>query len=114
GRDPAHAEQRVADGGPVKPLPQDQLDALAHHARQADEQAAWPAESWSAMARLGAPRWGIATAFGGDGITGTDLLLRYDALAGACGGVAGELLHSQSARRGLPSLAGQRQRCTVS
>jgi alkylation response protein AidB-like acyl-CoA dehydrogenase len=60
------------------------LAALSEHARAADEQALWPAESWKLMRELGALRWSVPRAYGGDEHTGVDLLERYESLAGAC------------------------------
>jgi alkylation response protein AidB-like acyl-CoA dehydrogenase len=60
------------------------LSALSGHARQADELAMWPQESWDILCRLGALRWGVPRNFGGDDYAGADLLERYESLASAC------------------------------
>jgi alkylation response protein AidB-like acyl-CoA dehydrogenase len=53
-------------------------------ARQADEQSSWPASSWEVLRDMGACRWAIPQAYGGDGLAGPDLLVRYENLASAC------------------------------
>lgn len=60
------------------------LVELAHHARQADEERAWPKESWNVLRQMGALRWAIPRAYGGEALTGVDLLEAYESLAGAC------------------------------
>src|SRR5207237_2627509 len=44
------------------------LAELRRHARGADEAPRWPEPSWQALRRLGALRWAIPAAFGGDGL----------------------------------------------
>jgi len=60
------------------------LADIARHARQADESPVWPGASWAALQKLGGVRWCIPQAYGGDGLSGAQLLERYEALAGAC------------------------------
>jgi alkylation response protein AidB-like acyl-CoA dehydrogenase len=60
------------------------LAALAAHARTADEELRWPAESWEWLSRSGALRWSIPTAYGGLGLPASDLLEGYERLASAC------------------------------
>jgi alkylation response protein AidB-like acyl-CoA dehydrogenase len=60
------------------------LEELSRHARQADEEAVWPEASWECLKELGALRWAIPRAYGGDGYAGPDLLERYESVAGAC------------------------------
>src|SRR5436189_3415628 len=57
---------------------------LTRQARAADEQPRWPERSWQLLQQLGALRWAIPAAYGGDGLGGGDLLERYETLAGAC------------------------------
>ncbi len=58
------------------------LTELAQHARRADEEPFWPAESWKLLKNIGAVRWSIPRAYGGD--ERSDLLKCYETLAGAC------------------------------
>src|SRR5215831_3695293 len=60
------------------------LADIARLARQADECAVWPGDSWKALARLGGLRWCIPQAYGGEGLQGSELFERYESLAGAC------------------------------
>src|SRR5262249_36148539 len=60
------------------------LADIARLARQADECAVWPGDSWKALARLGGLRWCIPQAYGGEGLQGAELFERYESLAGAC------------------------------
>src|SRR5437588_680397 len=59
-------------------------DTLTAHAEHADATLAWPVASWHALAQAGGLRWCIPTAYGGDGLQGVELLLRYRDLAAAC------------------------------
>jgi butyryl-CoA dehydrogenase len=65
-------------------IPQTVIDELSTHAEEADAQPSWPAGSWHALRQAGGLRWAISIAYGGDGLQGVDLLLRYRDLAGAC------------------------------
>ncbi|MBI3408792.1 MAG: acyl-CoA/acyl-ACP dehydrogenase [Planctomycetes bacterium] len=56
----------------------------ARHARHADESPVWPGASWAALQKLGGLRWSIPQTYGGEGLSGVDLLERYEALAGEC------------------------------
>jgi butyryl-CoA dehydrogenase len=60
------------------------LAILAAYANAADAEAAWPEESWQALADSGVLRWCIPAAYGGDGLEGVELLEGYEKLAGAC------------------------------
>ncbi len=60
------------------------FDILAARAAEADARLAWPAASWSALAATGGLGWCVPRAFGGEGLSGPDLLERYERLAGAC------------------------------
>jgi len=60
------------------------LEELSQHARTADELPVWPEESWKTLQQLGALRWGVPRAYGGDEYAGTELLERYESVAAAC------------------------------
>jgi alkylation response protein AidB-like acyl-CoA dehydrogenase len=60
------------------------LSTLSGHARQADELAVWPQQSWEILREVGALRWSVPRAYGGDEHTGTGLLERYEGVAAAC------------------------------
>jgi len=62
----------------------EQLMELAKHARQADEERAWPAASWKILQTIGACGWTIPKLYGGEQLGGVDLLERYESLAAAC------------------------------
>ena len=66
------------------PIPQAILDDLADHARQADEEAAWPASSWRIVQQMGGLLWTVPKSYGGEELSGTALLSRYESLTGAC------------------------------
>jgi alkylation response protein AidB-like acyl-CoA dehydrogenase len=65
-------------------LSPDLLHKLAVHAQAADEVQVWPAASWTVLRDLGALRWSIPAAYGGEERDGADLLARYETLASAC------------------------------
>jgi alkylation response protein AidB-like acyl-CoA dehydrogenase len=65
-------------------LPESLLAALANRADAADEDPVWPARSWQIAQQIGALRWAIPREFGGDGLSGVELLERYQELASAC------------------------------
>jgi alkylation response protein AidB-like acyl-CoA dehydrogenase len=60
------------------------LEILAYHAAEADERAAWPEESWSALVRSGVLRWSVPSEYGGDGRSALEALQGYPTLAAAC------------------------------
>jgi alkylation response protein AidB-like acyl-CoA dehydrogenase len=60
------------------------FEALAALADVADTELSWPMASWDALNASGVLRWIVPAEYGGDGIAGTDLLERYQDLAGAC------------------------------
>jgi len=60
------------------------LTELRRQARAADELPRWAERSWEVLRQLGALRWAVPAAYGGDGLGGSVLLERYEALAGAC------------------------------
>jgi len=60
------------------------LDELAVHARDADEKSVWPTSSWQLLNQLGGLRWKVPKKYGGDELSGAELLARYESLAGAC------------------------------
>src|SRR5437762_1876844 len=60
------------------------LTELRRQARAADELPRWPERSWEVLRQLGALRWAVPAAYGGEGLGGSVLLERYEALAGAC------------------------------
>jgi alkylation response protein AidB-like acyl-CoA dehydrogenase len=66
------------------PVPREFLSALFEHAGHADAQSTWPEKSWKIVQDCGALRWSLARPYGGDGLTGVDLLTRYEDLASAC------------------------------
>jgi alkylation response protein AidB-like acyl-CoA dehydrogenase len=53
------------------------LAILPAHANAADAEAAWPEESWQALADSGVLRWCIPAAYGGGGLEGVELLEGY-------------------------------------
>jgi butyryl-CoA dehydrogenase len=57
---------------------------LAERANSADEEAKWPTLSWQALAQSGGLRWCIPVQYGGMGLSGVELLRRYERLASAC------------------------------
>jgi butyryl-CoA dehydrogenase len=65
-------------------IPQNLAETLAAHADGADADTVWPADSWAALRQLGALRWAIPAAHGGDGLQGIKLLARYRNLAAVC------------------------------
>jgi butyryl-CoA dehydrogenase len=60
------------------------LEALAAGANRADEDAAWPEESWALLRQAGVLRWSIPSEFGGIGLGQSALLDGYEQIAGAC------------------------------
>jgi alkylation response protein AidB-like acyl-CoA dehydrogenase len=63
---------------------QEMLATLADRANSADAEAVWPDDSWQALCRAGVTGWCIPTAYGGQGLSGVELLDGYERLAGAC------------------------------
>ncbi len=74
----------MATGATSEPISAEVLAALAAHARAADEEFHWPADSWEWLRRSGALRWSIPTAYGGLGLPADELLDGYERLASAC------------------------------
>src|SRR6516225_6364459 len=60
------------------------LRLLRERANAADAEAAWPAESWSALRRAGVLAWSIPKEYGGDGLECVALFEGYERVAGAC------------------------------
>lgn len=59
-------------------------EELANRANSVDVEAVWPAASWAGLRRAGALRWCIPAQYGGVGLSGVELLRRYERLASAC------------------------------
>lgn len=74
----------VAGSGFLNMIPQNLLIQLAEHARQADEERAWPAASWRILQAIDACGWVIPKAYGGTELPIVELLECYESLAGAC------------------------------
>lgn len=60
------------------------LSFLKSRANTADANAAWPTDSWDAVRSLGGLGWAVPTEYGGLGLDGSEILLQYEHLAGAC------------------------------
>lgn len=69
---------------PLDTIPVAAQEALFAAARSADEQGVWPEASWSIARQIGAPRWSLPKKFGGEELSGAELLSRYEELAGIC------------------------------
>jgi alkylation response protein AidB-like acyl-CoA dehydrogenase len=65
-------------------ISQNLLTQLAEHARQADEERAWPAASWRILQAAGACGWTIPKSYGGSELPLVEVLECYERLAGAC------------------------------
>jgi alkylation response protein AidB-like acyl-CoA dehydrogenase len=65
-------------------LDQRVLEDLADRADRADEDAAWPEESWRLLRHAGVLRWSVPVEFGGSGLDHRNLLAGYEQIAGAC------------------------------
>jgi alkylation response protein AidB-like acyl-CoA dehydrogenase len=60
------------------------LSALADGAEAADRDRDWPTASWRLLREAGVLAWSVPPAFGGVGLSPTELLTGYEILAGAC------------------------------
>lgn len=75
------------------------LAKLASGADAADGQPVWPAASWEALREAGVPSWSVTADYGGRGLSTSELLHGYEALAGACLTTAFILSQRESACR---------------
>jgi alkylation response protein AidB-like acyl-CoA dehydrogenase len=66
------------------PLAAPVLDALAALSDRADENAAWPEESWKVLQDAGVLKWSIPVEYGGVGYGHHEVLSGYEQIAGAC------------------------------
>ena len=80
----------MSDAPSLPPPPQAQVPGLASilrgirsRADAADRNGHWPAEDLHALAEIGAMRWQLPRAMGGDDVPPIELHLRYEAIASA-------------------------------
>jgi alkylation response protein AidB-like acyl-CoA dehydrogenase len=78
---------------------------LADHAAAADDELAWPAASWQALARAGVLGWSVPQTDGGAGLDHLALLSGYEQIASACLTTCFVLSQRESAMRHLKNLA---------
>ena len=89
---------------------QECLTTLAANARQADENAVWPAESWQALAQAGVLAWSVGADHGGDSWYAPALLAGYEQLASACLTTCFLLSQRDAAVRRIAASANERLR----
>jgi alkylation response protein AidB-like acyl-CoA dehydrogenase len=86
---------------------QECLKTLTDNARDADENAVWPAASWQALTRAGVLGWGIDAAYGGSPRDAISQLAGHEQLASACLTTSFILSQREAAVRRIEASANQ-------